>query len=439
MKLAIIGTGYVGLVTGACLAETGHTITCADIDDRKIRQLLDGVIPIYEPGLEEIVVRNRKKKRLHFTTDMGKAVGEAQIVMIAVGTPTQSDGGADLTAVFAVADVVAANLSDYKIIVNKSTVPVGTADAVRERIRKITKKEFDVVSNPEFLKEGDAVNDFLKPDRIIVGVESERAEKLMRELYSPFVRTGHPILVMDIRSAEVTKYAANGLLATKITFMNEVANLCERVGADITSIRLGIGSDKRIGEQFLFPGVGYGGSCFPKDVKAIIKTARDHQSPLKILEAVDEVNAVQRLKVVDKVIEHFGKDLKGRTFGIWGLAFKARTDDMREAASIYTIDGLTSRGAKIQAYDPKAMEEARRLLGNRVAYFEDDYEVLAGADALLILTEWAEFREPDFDEVKRRLKQPIIFDGRNLYEPERMRDLGFTYYSIGRATVRCGE
>jgi UDPglucose 6-dehydrogenase len=426
------------LVTGACLAETGHSVTCADIDAQKIRQLQDGVVPIYEPGLDEIVVRNRKKKRVHFTSDMGAAVREAQIVMIAVGTPTQPDGSADLTAVFAVADIVAANLSGYKIVVNKSTVPVGTADAVRQRIGKIAKGEFDVVSNPEFLKEGDAVNDFLKPDRIIVGVASERAEKLMRELYAPFVRTGHPILVMDIRSAEVTKYAANGFLATKITFMNEMANLCELVGADITSIRLGIGSDKRIGEQFLFPGVGYGGSCFPKDVKAIIKTAQDYKAPLKILEAVDEANAAQRLKIVEKVLEHYGENLKGKTFAIWGLAFKARTDDMREAASVYTIKSLSARGAKIQAYDPKALEEARKILGNHIAYLDDDYEALAGADALLILTEWAEFREPDFEQVKQRLKEPIIFDGRNLYEPERMRDLGFTYYSIGRATVRCG-
>ena len=438
MKLAIIGAGYVGLVTGACLAETGHSVTCADIDAQKIRQLQDGIIPIYEPGLEEIVVRNRKKKRVHFTTDMGAAVREAQVVMIAVGTPTQPDGSADLTAVFAVADIVAANLSGYKIVVNKSTVPVGTADAVRQRIGKMAKEEFDVVSNPEFLKEGDAVNDFLKPDRIIVGVASERAEKLMRELYAPFVRTGHPILVMDIRSAEVTKYAANGFLATKITFMNEMANLCELVGADITSIRLGIGSDKRIGEQFLFPGVGYGGSCFPKDVKAIIKTAQDYKAPLRILEAVDEANKAQRLKIVDKVIQHYGKDLKGKIFAIWGLAFKARTDDMREAASIYTIESLSARGARIQAYDPKALEEARKILGNHIAYLDDDYEALAGADALLILTEWAEFREPDFEQVKQRLKEPVIFDGRNLYEPERMRDLGFTYYSIGRATVRCG-
>lgn len=438
MKLAIIGAGYVGLVTGACLAETGHSVTCADIDAQKIRQLQDGVVPIYEPGLDEIVVRNRKKKRVHFTSDMGAAVREAQIVMIAVGTPTQPDGSADLTAVFAVADIVAANLSGYKIVVNKSTVPVGTADAVRQRIGKMAKGEFDVVSNPEFLKEGDAVNDFLKPDRIIVGVASERAEKLMRELYAPFVRTGHPILVMDIRSAEVTKYAANGFLATKITFMNEMANLCELVGADITSIRLGIGSDKRIGEQFLFPGVGYGGSCFPKDVKAIIKTAQDYKAPLRILEAVDEANAAQRLKIVEKVLEHYGENLKGKIFAIWGLAFKARTDDMREAASVYTIKSLSARGAKIQAYDPKALEEARKILGNHIAYFDDDYEALAGADALLILTEWAEFREPDFEQVKQRLKEPVIFDGRNLYEPERMRDLGFTYYSIGRATVRCG-
>lgn len=433
MKLAVIGTGYVGLVTGACLAETGHGVTCADIDAQKIKQLQNGVIPIYEPGLEEIFTRNMKKKRLHFTNDVDEAVRGALMVMIAVGTPPLPNESADMTAVFAAADIVGRNLNGYKIIVDKSTVPVGTADRVRERIAKLTTEEFDVVSNPEFLKEGDAVNDFLKPDRIVIGVDSERAEKFMRELYAPFVRTGHPIVVMDVRSAELTKYAANGFLATKISFMNEMANLCEKVGADITSVRFGIGSDKRIGPYFLFPGVGYGGSCFPKDVKAIMRTGREHGSPLKILEAVDKVNTAQRLKVVEKVTKHYGDNLSGKAFALWGLAFKARTDDMREAASIHTVESLSARGARIQAYDPKALNEARKIFGDGVEYFEDGYDALTGADALLILTEWAEFREPDFDLVKERLKEPIIFDGRNLYEPARMRDLGFTYYSIGRA------
>ena len=432
MKLAVVGTGYVGLVTGACLAETGHHVTCADIDAQKIELLQKGIIPIYEPGLEEIVERNTQKKRLHFTVNIAEAVREAQIIMIAVGTPPLPDGSADLSAVFAVADIIAENLNGYKIVVNKSTVPVGTGDRVRERIEKAEGKDFDIVSNPEFLKEGDAINDFLKPDRIVIGVESERSEKLMKELYAAFLRTGHPVIVMGVRSAELTKYAANGLLATKITYMNEMANLCEVIGADITSVRFGIGSDKRIGPYFLFPGVGYGGSCFPKDVNAIIRTAAGEDSRLKILETVDAVNSVQRLKIAEKVVRHYGEDLKGKTFALWGLAFKARTDDMREAAAIYTIEELTKRGAKIQAYDPQACKEARKLFGERIEYFEDSYDALAKADALLVLTEWAEFREPDFDEIKARLREAIIFDGRNLYESERMRELGFTYYSIGR-------
>ena len=432
MKLAVVGTGYVGLVTGACLAETGHHVTCADIDTQKIELLEKGIIPIYEPGLEEIVERNTKKKRLHFTVNIAEAVREAQIIMIAVGTPPLPDGSADLSAVFAVADIVAENLNGYKIVVNKSTVSVGTGDRVRERIEKAGGKNFDIVSNPEFLKEGDAINDFLKPDRIVIGVESERSEKLMKELYATFLRTGHPVIVMGVRSAELTKYAANGLLATKITYMNEMANLCEVIGADITSVRFGIGSDKRIGPYFLFPGVGYGGSCFPKDVNAIIRTAAKENSRLKLLETVDEVNRVQRLKIAEKVIRHYGENLKGKTFALWGLAFKARTDDMREAAAIYTIEELTKRGAKIQAYDPQAHKEARKIFGERIEYFEDNYDALTKADALLVLTEWAEFREPDFDEIKTRLREAIIFDGRNLYEPERMKELGFTYYSIGR-------
>ncbi|RPH95099.1 UDP-glucose/GDP-mannose dehydrogenase family protein [candidate division KSB1 bacterium] len=432
MKLVVIGTGYVGLVTGACLAETGHDVVCVDIDEKKIAALKSGKIPIYEPGLEEILARNIAKSRLHYTTDLISVMDSAEILMIAVGTPPNEDGTADLSHVLKAAETIGRNMKSYKIVVNKSTVPVGSADLVKAKIREYTKLEFDVVSNPEFLKEGDAVNDFMKPDRIVLGVEGTRAEEAMRHLYGPFQRTGHRLIVMDIRSAEMTKYAANALLATKITFMNEIANLCEKLGADVTSVRYGIGADPRIGSQFLFPGVGYGGSCFPKDVAALNRIGLAAKNPLKVLQAVEEVNERQRHRIAEKVLAHFGEDLKGKTFAVWGLAFKPRTDDMREAPSIYTINDLLSHGAKIQGYDPAAMREAEKIFGDRITLAEDGYRALTGADALLILTEWQEFRDPDFDRIKKELKNPVIFDGRNLFEPADMRAMGFQYFCIGR-------
>jgi len=432
MKLVVIGTGYVGLVTGTCLAETGHDVVCVDIDRAKIESLRRGEIPIYEPGLQEILLRNVEKRRLHFTTDLPSVMDDAEILMIAVGTPPMEDGSADLSHVLGVAESIGHHMKSYKIIVNKSTVPVGSGDKVREKIASLTKHEFDVVSNPEFLKEGDAVNDFMKPDRIVLGVSSERAEEAMRRLYAPFQRTGHRLIVMDVRSAEMTKYAANALLATKISFMNEIANLCEALGADVTSVRYGVGSDPRIGSQFLFPGVGFGGSCFPKDVMALAQMGDEAGVPLRILRAVTDVNDRQRLRLAEKVVQRFGENLSGRTFALWGLAFKPRTDDMREAPSMYTVDALVKRGAKVRGYDPAAMKEARRVMGDRIELVEDSYGLLDAADALLIMTEWQEFRDPDLSEVKRRLKTPLIFDGRNLFEPEHMRAAGFEYHCIGR-------
>lgn len=432
MKLVVIGTGYVGLVTGACFAETGHSVTCVDIDENKIARLKRGEVPIYEPGLEEILARNVSKNRLVFSTDLPAAIPDAEILLIAVGTPPAEDGSADLSHVLDVAEVIGKHLNGYKIIVNKSTVPVGSGDRVQEKIRQHTRQKFDVVSNPEFLKEGDAVNDFMKPDRIVLGVSSARAEEMMRRLYAPFQRLGHRIIVMDIRSAELTKYAANAMLATKISFMNEMANLCEKVGADVTSVRYGVGADPRIGSQFLFPGVGYGGSCFPKDVSALIRIGAAAGNPLKILNAVEEVNDRQRLRIAEKVIERFGTQLQGRTFAVWGLAFKPRTDDMREAPSLYTINELIMHGAAIRGYDPAAMGEARRIFGEHVRLVEDCYDTLSGADALVILTEWQEFRDPDFERIKKMLKSPVIFDGRNLFEPPLLREMGFEYFCIGR-------
>ncbi|MBU1985431.1 UDP-glucose/GDP-mannose dehydrogenase family protein [bacterium] len=433
MKLCVIGTGYVGLVTGTCLAETGHDVVCVDIDRVKIESLKRGEIPIYEPGLQEILVRNIEKGRLHFSTDLPAVMDQAEILMIAVGTPPSEDGSADLSHVLAVAETIGRHLKSYKIVVNKSTVPVGSGDLVRKRIASLTSQEFDVVSNPEFLKEGDAVNDFMKPDRIVLGLQSERAEEAMKRLYAPFQRTGHRIIVMDVRSAELTKYAANALLATKISFMNEMANLCEVLGADVTSVRYGVGSDPRIGSQFLFPGVGFGGSCFPKDVTALSRMGDEAGVPLRILHAVTEVNDRQRLRLVDKVVKRFGENLSGRTFALWGLAFKPRTDDMREAPSIYTVDALVKRGAGVRGYDPAAMKEAKGVMGNKIRLYDDGYSLLDGADALLILTEWQEFRDPDFASIKKRLKNPLIFDGRNLFEPEDMRAAGFEYHCIGRS------
>ncbi len=432
MKLTVVGTGYVGLVTGACLADTGHHVICVDIDESKIERLKQGVIPIYEPGLEEVVARNVDKGRLLFTTRLNEAIPGSEICMIAVGTPSAPDGAADLTFVLAAAEEIGKCMTGYTIVVNKSTVPIGTGDLVRERVAKHAKHEFDVVSNPEFLKEGDAINDFMKPDRIVLGVSSPRAEEIMRKLYAPFHRTGYRILVMDVRSAETTKYASNALLATKITFMNEVANFCEQVGADVTQVRFGVGSDKRIGPHFLFPGVGYGGSCFPKDVLALIKMGREHGRPLKLLEAVDAVNSQQRLRVAEKVTAVLGENLAGKTIAVWGLSFKPRTDDMREAPSIYTIEYLLKRGASIRAYDPAAMDEARRVFGDRIVFAKDSYPALEGADALAIVTEWNEFRDPDFALMKSLLKRPLIIDGRNLFEPADVRKLGFEYHSIGR-------
>ncbi len=432
MKICVIGTGYVGLVAGTCFAETGNDVICVDVDKRKIKMLNKGIIPIYEPGLKELVDRNTSKGRLSFTTDLDKAVKESLINFIAVGTPPDEDGSSDLRHVLDVARSIGKAMNGYKVIVDKSTVPVGTADLVREAIRKETDHPFDVVSNPEFLKEGAAIEDFTRPDRVIIGVDNSRVEALMKDLFSPFVRTGHPIIVMDVRSAEMTKYASNAMLATKISFMNEIATLCEKVGANVTLVRQGIGSDRRIGHQFLFPGTGYGGSCFPKDIKALIHTAGTYGTQLKILEAVEAVNENQKRVLLEKVKRYFGENLTGKVFGIWGLSFKPRTDDMREAPSIVVINGLLEAGGQIQAYDPQAMGEAQRIFGDRITLAKNEYEALKNADALLIITEWNEFREPNFDLVRKMMKNPVIFDGRNIYESKKMGAMGFRYFSIGR-------
>jgi UDPglucose 6-dehydrogenase len=432
MKLAIIGTGYVGLVAGTCFADTGNDVTCVDIDARKVDALRSGVIPIYEPGLEDLVRKNVRGGRLAFTTDLRSAVAGAAAVFIAVGTPEGENGEADLQYVLAAAQDVGRALTGYAVIVDKSTVPVGTADKVRAAVAEVTRHPFDVVSNPEFLKEGAALDDFLKPDRVVIGTDSEAARALMAELYAPFVRTENPVLFMDTRSAELTKYAANAMLATRISFMNDVAALCERVGADVDLVRKGLGADRRIGYPFLFPGVGYGGSCFPKDVKALYTTAREHGLELDILRAVEATNARQKQLLVEKARAHFGS-LAGRHFALWGLSFKPKTDDMREAPSLEVVRGLLEAGASVCAYDPVAMDAARRVLGDRVSYAEGQYEALAGADALLVVTEWNEFRHPDFERVKSLLRVPVIFDGRNLYDPRALAARGFTYQGVGRA------
>ncbi len=431
MKLAVVGTGYVGLVAGACFAETGNDVICVDKDEAKVRTLRKGQIPIFEPGLEEIVRRNRTEKRLTFTTQLARAVRAAQVVFIAVGTPQGEDGSADLQHVIGVAREIARAMNGYKVIVDKSTVPVGTSEKVREVIRRETTHPFSVVSNPEFLKQGAAVEDFLKPDRVVIGAEDPRATEIMTLLYAPFTRTGAPIMVMDCASAELCKYAANALLATKISFMNEVANLCELFGADVDQVRRAVGSDRRIGSSFLFPGCGYGGSCFPKDVKAIVKFSADKGYSFEILKAVEAVNAGQKVRLAAKIEAHFGS-VKGRTIAVWGLSFKPRTDDMREAPSIMLIERLLSMGARVQAYDPAAMQVARRIFGSRITYAPRSYDALKGADALALVTEWNEFREPDFDKMRKLLKSPVIFDGRNIYSREQMRASGFTYFSIGR-------
>ena len=435
MKLCVIGTGYVGLVAGTCFAESGNDVTCVDIDEAKIAALQEGTVPIYEPGLEELIRRGLAERRLWFTTDLAAAVRAAEICFIAVGTPEASDGTADLGAVLAVAREIGAAMNGYRVIVCKSTVPVGTADKVRDAIRETTRNEFDVISNPEFMKEGAAVEDFTKPDRVVIGGRSERAIELMRTLYGPFVRTENPILVMDNRSAEMTKYASNAFLATRISFINEIANLCERVGADVTEVRRGMGADRRIGHHFLFPGVGYGGSCFPKDVQAIIRTAQENGLQFQLLDAVETVNEGQKRLLVEKVIGHFGEDLSGRRFAIWGLAFKPRTDDMREAPSIVIVEELLRRGARIEAHDPEALAAARGIFGDRINYHRLNYDALEGADALLIVTDWNEFRRPDFPRMRSLMNRPLVFDGRNLYECEAMRAQGFTYYPIGRPPV----
>ena len=436
MKLCVIGTGYVGLVAGTCFAEGGNDVTCVDNVAAKIDALRQGQVPIYEPGLTELIQRNVAEGRLSFGTDLADAVRRSLVCFIAVGTPSGDDGAADLSAVMGVARAIGQAMDGYRGIITKSTVPVGTSARVRATVAGATAHPFDVVSNPEFLKEGAAIEDFMKPDRVVIGASSQRAMDVMRELYEPFVRTGNPILTMDNVSAEMTKYAANALLATRISFMNEVANLCERVGADVDQVRRGIGYDRRIGHHFLFPGVGYGGSCFPKDVKAVIHTARENGMPFPLLQAVEDVNAAQKRRLVEKVVDEFGADLKGRHFAVWGLAFKPRTDDMREAPAVEVVEGLLSRGATVAVHDPEAMNEARKVFGERVVYHRLNYEALRDAEALLIVTEWNEFRRPDFLRMKELLRNPVIFDGRNLYDPEVMREHGFTYFPIGRTPVR---
>lgn len=436
MKITVVGTGYVGLVAGTCFADVGNEVVCVDVDKNKIDKLNRGEIPIYEPGLQEMVIRNAKEDRLFFTTDIKYGVEKSQIIFIAVGTPPDEDGSADLKYVLAVARDIGKYMNGYKVVVNKSTVPVGTADKVAAEIRKHSDQKFAVVSNPEFLKEGAAIDDFLRPDRVVIGASDPESAEIMKNLYAPFVRSGKPILVMDERSAELTKYAANSLLATKISFMNEMANLCDILGADVEMVRKGIGTDSRIGPHFIYPGTGYGGSCFPKDVQAIIKTAKEHGMELKIVRAVEEVNRRQKTILLNKIKSYFKNDLQGKTFAIWGLAFKPKTDDMREAPAIEMINALNAHGAKVRAHDPEALHEARRIFSDRVGkdlyLFEKRYDALEGADGLIIMTEWNAFREPDFYLIKETLKTPVIFDGRNLYNPARMKTLNIDYFSIGR-------
>ena len=439
MKITIVGTGYVGLVTGTCFSEVGIDVHCVDIDKKKVDNLNKGIIPIYEPGLEEMVLRNVEKKRLFFTTNLGSTLDDCQVVFSAVGTPPDEDGSADLKYVLAVAREVGQNMQDYILMVTKSTVPVGTAEKVRNAIQEELDKRgvkipFDVASNPEFLKEGAAVDDFLKPDRIVVGLDSERAEELMSRLYKPFTMNGHPVVFMDIVSAEMTKYAANAMLATKISFINDIANLCEIVGADINMVRKGIGSDRRIGKYFIYPGTGYGGSCFPKDVKALIKTARKYNYDLRVLQAVEDVNDDQKSVLFNKLYKYFNGDIKGKTIALWGLSFKPNTDDMREAPSLVIIEKLLGAGAKVRAYDPVAQEEGERILGHTIEYAKDQYDALIDADALVIVTEWSEFKFPNFRVIKKLLKNPTIFDGRNLYEAKEMKTEGFDYFCIGVRT-----
>jgi len=445
MNISVVGTGYVGLVVGACLAETGNDVVCADVMESKIENLKRNILPIYEPGLEDLVERNQQHGRLNFTTDIGAAIASADVLFIAVGTPPDEDGSADLQHVLAVARQVGKHMTREMVIVTKSTVPVGTAGKVAAEIRKQAKFPFHMCSNPEFLKEGAAVDDFMKPDRVVLGVASDFAREMMTEIYAPFVRTGKPIIFMDIASAEMTKYAANGMLATRISFMNEIANLCERVGANVDMVRKGIGSDSRIGPSFLFPGPGYGGSCFPKDVKALVRTGVEMGMDLQILTAVEQVNERQKLRLAEKLREAIGEDLSGIHVAMWGLAFKPQTDDMRDAPSLKLIEDLLEAGATVCAHDPAAMNEARHRLGDTITYAETNYDCLKNADALVVITDWNEYRHPDFARVKESLRRPVIVDGRNLYDPEKMREHGIRYYSMGRvkveqpAAMRVGE
>jgi len=432
MKIAVIGTGYVGLVTGTCFSETGNHVTCVDIDSEKVESLRKGVIPIYEPHLDVLFERNIKQGRLHFTTELNEGIKDAEIIFLALPTPPGENGSADLKHVLQVAEELGHLLKEYKVIVNKSTVPVGTADKVREIISRNCKVEFDVVSNPEFLREGFAVDDFMKPDRVVIGTKSERAKKILLELYAPFVRQGNPVYFMDERSSELTKYAANAFLATKITFMNEIANLCEKVGANVDQVRVGIGSDDRIGKRFLFAGIGYGGSCFPKDVQALVKTSEENDYDFKLLKSVISVNEKQKLSIVEKIKKHFGNSLKGKKAALWGLSFKPDTDDIREAPALYIIDELLRSGIEISAYDPEAMPNTKKITGGKITYGKDAYEVLDGADFLVIATEWAVFRTPEYDRMQSLMKEKVIFDGRNLYDPVQMKEKGFVYYSVGR-------
>jgi UDPglucose 6-dehydrogenase len=441
MKIVVIGTGYVGLVTGTCFAEVGIDVVCIDVDQKKIQNLQNGIMPIYEPGLEEMVIRNAEKGRLHFSTSLKDNLADADVAFIAVGTPPGEDGSADLKYVIAVAKEIGANINDYIVVVTKSTVPVGTALKVREALQSELNSRaksiaFDVASNPEFLKEGAAIEDFLKPDRIVVGVESKKAEDVMRKLYKPFLLNGHPIIFMDVPSAEMTKYAANAMLATKISFMNDIANLCEIMGADVNLVRKGIGSDSRIGNRFIYPGIGYGGSCFPKDVKALIKTAAENSYNMRILNAVEEVNNDQKSVLFNKINTHFQSDLTGKVFAVWGLSFKPKTDDMREAPSLVIIEKLLQMGAKVKAYDPVAMHEAKKDLGDSIHFASDMNEALIDSDALLIITEWPEFRTPNFEVMGRLMKNKLVFDGRNIYDLSEMKDNGFEYYCIGINTIK---
>ena len=435
MKIAVVGTGYVGLVTGTCFAETGNTVTCVDIDQEKVKKLQNGKITIYEPGLEQLFERNVKQNRLYFTTNLEEGIQDAKVIFLALPTPPGEDGSADLKYILKVADDLGPLLKDYTVVIDKSTVPVGTADKVRDRIAKGAKVDFDVVSNPEFLREGVAVEDFMKPDRVVIGTTSNRAQKVMETLYQPFVRQGNPIIFMDERSAELTKYAANSFLATKISFMNEIANLCELVGADVDAVRKGVGTDSRIGKRFLFPGIGYGGSCFPKDVQALAKSSSDASYDFKILRAVMDVNTDQKTRLIPRIKEYFKGNLKGKTIAVWGLSFKPHTDDVREAPALYNIEELLKEGAVIKVHDPEGMENVKKQFGTKIQYCNTPYEAADKADAIFIATEWPEFRTPDFEKLASLLKSKVIFDGRNLYDLPLMKELGYAYFSIGREVV----